>query len=814
MNRRTLFMALIFISVLRTGIAQEILIDHTCTDISKIPQTYIDNVKATLRVGYSHTSHGSQPITGMNAFKGDPGDKFYFESTDWGLNPGVFLNDYWGNDAGASDLGHNGDLAWRDATVTMLSKPDNDRNVVIWSWCGGAGDNTASGIDTYLNAMNELEQQYPNVIFVYMTGHLEGTGLEGNLHQMNERIRAYCRAHDKILYDFADIESYDPDGTTNFNELYATDGCEYDTNGDHNPWGDGNWATEWINANPSSELAQIAGSCSECAHSETLNCVLKGRAFWWLLAKLAGWQGQQSGSPVIDSLTADVVSGNAPLEVKFTCSAHDPDGGSIIRYRWDITGSRSDSVLTTTGNLNYRFLRSGSYFISVTVTDSGGETATETLNTGSGQGGISVPAYSPMAIPLPGAFQVAENGKDSTINIQTTAVNGFSESVPVTLKAKDSSGQLLGTASISVPANGSAVLWSDSFDSLSYDSIEAIANRNLLLFSRINTATASMTAELSNWLSSPLYVPHIAEETDYWDTFACISNSNPLMLDITVAGQTESRTAFSSGIIDLEALLPQNVVVADAWGKLTAYDSNPGNNMNSLSGFEIFVKTGNDGAATELTAEGSTTLYIPHIPEETDIFWTGFALLNPGDSPATATATFYDDNGAVVGTETLSIPAQSKIKGLMVDLFPDEADTARWGIIESDQPVSGIEIYGTYNAGICGLTLPVMANSRGILSDVLTGENKWTGIAITNVMNSENASVVIKLIAADGTVKGTKIESIAAMHRFKAVIADYFDAETLEPGDTVRYSSDQPVIALEASGDLDRTFMTALTGSR
>ena len=178
-----------------------------------------------------------------------------------------------------------------------------------------------------------------------------------------------------------------------------------------------------------------------------------------------------------------------------------------------------------------------------------------------------------------------------------------------------------------------------------------------------------------------------------------------------------------------------------------------------------------------------------------------------------ATATFYNDNGNIVGTESISIPANSKIKGLMTDLFPDIAGTARWGIIQSDQAINGIEIYGTYHAGICGLTLPAVANAWGILPNVLIGENNWTGFAITNV-SATDATVIIQLVAADGTVKAEKAEPIAAMHRFKAVVADYFTGTTLAAGDTIRYTSDQPVIALEASGDIDRTFMTALTAGR
>ncbi|NOY24225.1 MAG: hypothetical protein GXO70_12055 [Acidobacteria bacterium] len=237
--------------------------------------------------------------------------------------------------------------------------------------------------------------------------------------------------------------------------------------------------------------------------------------------------------PVIDSFTADGSAGNAPLTVNFTCMAHDPDGGGIVQYRWDITGKRADTVVTSTGTLAYRFILPGDYSVSVTVTDDEGETATATLDTGSGTGGINVALSAPMVIPLPSLIQMNNLMKSSAATIQTTAINEFNETATVTLDAKDASGELLASTTLAVPANGSAPLSSDSFDGLSYTSIQATADRHLLLYSRVTTDTANMTAELSTWLKSPLYVPHIAEEVDYWNTYAYLSNSNPLMLDVT-----------------------------------------------------------------------------------------------------------------------------------------------------------------------------------------------------------------------------------------------------------------------------------------
>ena len=74
------------------------------------------------------------------------------------------------------------------------------------------GDDNRRACSLYLSLMDGLEQEFPGVTFVYMTGHLTGTGVGGNLNQRNEQIRAYCRANNKVLFDFADIESYDPDG--------------------------------------------------------------------------------------------------------------------------------------------------------------------------------------------------------------------------------------------------------------------------------------------------------------------------------------------------------------------------------------------------------------------------------------------------------------------------------------------------------------------------------------------------------------------------------------------------------------------------
>jgi len=255
-----------------------IIADHRSTNLSSIPEEWIIRAKTDLHIAYGHTSHGSQLTTGMAGLMSFKGSIYAYSSG--GAGGALDLRDC--PFSGAYDLGNPNRTAWATATRTYLAAHP-EVNVIIWSWCGQA-DTIPENIDLYLSLMSALEADFPNVKFVYMTGHLAGTGLTGNLHLRNDQIRNYCIANNKILYDFEDIESYDPDGVF-YGDKNPTDYCGYDS--DNNGSWDKNWALDWQN----SHILNVDWYNCSSAHSQALNANQKAYAAWWLWARLAGWGG-------------------------------------------------------------------------------------------------------------------------------------------------------------------------------------------------------------------------------------------------------------------------------------------------------------------------------------------------------------------------------------------------------------------------------------------------------------------------------------------------------------------------------------------
>ena len=390
-SRFLVILSLLFLN-LHTGYAQALVLGHNqahLEDLKSVPIEWIDSAKAKLKIAYFHTSHGSQinsGLTPLDAFMG--GEGIYARSEEGG--PGVlYFDDHYGPDLS------NREGTFDDETRTFLDDPANQEvNVIMWSWCqilGHDGDENPG----YCSNMDSLVAEYgPGgskiksgirtvpVRFIYMTGHLNGQGEAGRTNEINNYIRNHCVSNDRILYDFADIESYDPDDNY-FLDDAANDECYYLVDGERT----GNWAIEWADGKVMMDGEDDAAhnepnggqyyNCSP-AHTHAVNGNMKAFAFWYMMARMAGWVGDTSTVGRVTSI--DILGEGGVTEININqgtlqmTANVSPDDASDTTIAWSVTNGTGEATISPGGLL--QAVGDGMVTVVATARDGSGVRAT------------------------------------------------------------------------------------------------------------------------------------------------------------------------------------------------------------------------------------------------------------------------------------------------------------------------------------------------------------------------------------------------------------------------------------------------------
>ncbi len=279
--------------------------------LRQIPVRYINAARNNLHIAYQHTSHGthvSYGLFGLQDFKA--GDDVLFGITDNDPAPDKLdfrdyaMASYAEPDVDAADLSRV-ESAFIQATRNYLDDPENaEINVVMWSWCSITGHDAAG---TYLPGMQALIDEYgPGgskigsgagqrtnpVTFIFMTGHAEANNNVGDGKPRNQAdtIIGYCNTKGYFCLDYYGIDTHDMDGN------YWEDAGD---NGNSAAYG-GNFYIDYqesrdLGVHYYENKSSPGGGVTFGAHNtQHITANRKAYAMWWILARIAGWDGESS----------------------------------------------------------------------------------------------------------------------------------------------------------------------------------------------------------------------------------------------------------------------------------------------------------------------------------------------------------------------------------------------------------------------------------------------------------------------------------------------------------------------------------------
>ena len=333
-----------------------LIIDHNCTNISQIPEEWINIVK-TMVLHHTGQSHGRQVPHGFENVESTNPEFGQIQSeqgipSGTGLkitcgqlsqygswNSGVGPEEYWQGESGKD---------WTRRTLDYHLSNGDTVHASLHTWCWHMRTWTEAQVDDYLASMEILEAEYPDVTFIYMTDTCDSSGDTGhNRWLRNEQIRRYCIDNNKVLFDFGELETWAADGTEQNRYYHAA-------SGQYIPY----WHNDWR-----SDPFYSDGHINEAA------CTMKAKAMWWLLARLAGWN-PDGGGPVAN-FSGTPLTGTVPLEVSFT----DSSTGEVNSWLWDFDNDGTED--STNQNPTHTYTNPGMYTVTLEVSGPDG-TDTET----------------------------------------------------------------------------------------------------------------------------------------------------------------------------------------------------------------------------------------------------------------------------------------------------------------------------------------------------------------------------------------------------------------------------------------------------
>jgi hypothetical protein len=275
-----------------TAGAQGFVVDHTATTLATIPDAALGPA-ANLRLLLRHASVGGNINEGLDALQS--GNAKYDRSR-WILQ----------------NRGNPGWQAKVDDLVAQAAAYSGSYDVLTMKFCYIDSD---ASFTYYRDKMLQLEAGYPSKRFVWWTMPIE-TSSNAARQAFNGQVRTFARANGKVLFDIADVEAHNAAGVKR-TDIYGREIL---------------WP-EWT---------------SDGGHLSSAGAERVASAWWWLMARLGGWDpnGLQVGSI---SPVSGPVAGGTTVTIRgygFVAGATVTVGGGAAS---GVVVSGSDSLTAVTG---------------------------------------------------------------------------------------------------------------------------------------------------------------------------------------------------------------------------------------------------------------------------------------------------------------------------------------------------------------------------------------------------------------------------------------------------------------------------------
>ncbi|RPH49104.1 MAG: glycosyl hydrolase family protein [Desulfobacteraceae bacterium] len=386
-------------------------------------------------------------------------------------------------------------------------------------------------------------------------------------------------------------------------------------------------------------------------------------------------------------------------------------------------------------------------------------------------------------------------------------INTSDQTVTGTLRGLSNGGQLVDTKDITLYAHGRMqIIVADEFTNhtnigyIIFDT-NSTAAQGYTKFYQAGTYRAAIPA-VKEVNTSDIYISHIASNADWWTGISLV-NTTTATKQLTITFNNGQSVPYTFNANEHKAFTIENLFNNQPQPDI---QSAVITNASGIIGLELFgsIGGGNQLDGILLTDDTASTIYYPHVASN-DTWWTGIVAYNPSESACTITVTPYTVQGAPLSPTILSILGKGKYIGLVSGLgLPDET---AWFKIDSTQPLTGFELFATYD----GKQLAAYSGSgakTGVFAKI--EKNGWTGIAFVN-MEASTASVTLTAYNDNGSAVATQVLPVGVYAKVVNLAENIF-SQDIRSATYIAYSSDRNVVGFQLNGTSDGMMLDGLPG--